>query len=396
MDPSVLTRKAFTFLLSQLLLLSICLTSFLSPAQGSSKPTMATDVFLLMEYSTGQVLYSSREHDRVPPASLTKLMSVYTLYKIMEQNSYSWQKPIPITTAVKRSYGATANLSVGEVLPLRDLYYAMLLPSANDASVALAEALAGSEDAFAKQMTINAQALGMENSSFLNASGLPIREAGLSHQHYMSAYDTALLSRQLLHEYPQILTVTSMKTAPFRDGARRLNNTNRLLEAYAGLDGLKTGFTSAAGYCFVGTAERQGLRLIAVVMGTKSVQERERATQRLLDYGFQNYYIANLWDIFTEEDLFYEQGSPSPLPVKIDKTVFFVAKKGEEHNYKPHIEWQFPSSLPILENQQLGYLSISYEGAKIVDNIPVLSKEELKNPFLPPFFPHLVPTFYGL
>ncbi|MEG6521215.1 stalk domain-containing protein [Desulfotomaculum sp. 1211_IL3151] len=241
---------------------------------------------ILVNYDTGQIIYAKHEQERFHPASITKLMVLYIVLEKIHQGLHQWEEPVQISEKVERVNEAQVYLKKGEVLSLQELVKAMMVASANDAAVALAEKVAGSEEAFVRIMNQRAVALGLTNSHFINASGLP----GMNNaNHYMSAYDIALLTKIILEEYPEALDFSRLKTTTIRNGAYPIKSTNNLLELFAGADGLKTGYTDKARWCLVATAQREDQRFISVVMGSPTKEIRSANTVALLDYGFQQY-----------------------------------------------------------------------------------------------------------
>lgn len=245
---------------------------------------------ILVNYDTGQVIYAKHEQEKFHPASITKLMVLYIILEKVHQGLLQWQEPVQISEKVERVNEAQVYLKKGEVLSLQELVKAMMVASANDAAVALAEKIAGSEAAFVQMMNQRAEELGLANSHFINVSGLP--EVNNSN-HYMSAYDIALLTKIILEEYPEALEFSKLKTTTIRNGVYPVRSTNNLLGIFAGADGLKTGHTNQARWCLVATAQREGQRFISVVLGSPTEEIRNAATIALLDYGFQHYRRVN-------------------------------------------------------------------------------------------------------
>ncbi|ABO49768.1 Serine-type D-Ala-D-Ala carboxypeptidase [Desulforamulus reducens MI-1] len=245
---------------------------------------------ILVNQDTGQVIYADQEHQPFHPASITKLMVLYILLENIHNGVLHWEDPVQASKKVERINEAQIYLREGEVLSLEEMIKAMVVASANDAAVALAERVAGSEAAFVEIMNAKALELGLRNSHFINASGLP---ASNSYNHYMSAYDIALLAKYLLEEYPEVLEFSRLTTTTIRNGSFPIANTNSLLGIFQGMDGLKTGYTDRAGWCLVATAQRNGQRMISVVLGSPSNEIRKANTTALLNYGFQHYQRVN-------------------------------------------------------------------------------------------------------
>ncbi|MTI79935.1 MAG: D-alanyl-D-alanine carboxypeptidase [Firmicutes bacterium] len=282
-------KVLFTTLM--LLFLMPCFINNVQAQEVSIRPPTFTPnakAALLMDYDTGKIVYSINEKHPLAPASITKLMTIYIVLEIIHSGEVSWNTPITTSLNVEQIEEAQVFLKQGEAYSLREMVKAMLIPSANDAAVAIAENIAGSETEFVKLMNAKAKELGLKNCHFINATGLPTHTVNDSY-HYMSAYDIATLARKLIGDYPELLEVTSLKNTTFRHGSYVIENTNDLLGNYQGMDGLKTGFTNRAKRCLCSTAKRGDLRLISVILGAPSEYERKISTINLLNYGFISY-----------------------------------------------------------------------------------------------------------
>lgn len=238
---------------------------------------------LLMDTEGGTLLYAKNIDERHPPASVTKILSMLLIMEAIDEGRASLDDPVRASAHAAGIGGSQVYLKEGETFPLEQMLIAVAVESANDAAVALAEHLYTTEDDFVRIMNARARELGMKNSRFTNVHGLP--DPG----HYMSAHDAAIAARELILKHPRILDLTSIWTYTLRPGQTELRNTNELIRDYRGADGLKTGHTNEAGWCLVGTAVRNGMRLLSVVFGTASNEARLRETKRLLDYGFRNF-----------------------------------------------------------------------------------------------------------
>ena len=239
----------------------------------------------LMEASTGESLYEKNSDVPLPPASITKVMTLLIAFEAIEQGLVDWNDDVSISEKAWRMEGSKMFLQVGDKVKLGDIITGISVVSANDGCVALAEHLYGSENAFVNVMNQRAKELGMTNSTFKNSSGLP------SEGHVMSAKDIAILSRFIIENYPEILELESQREFTYNN--IRQFNRNPLLGVFEGADGLKTGWTEEAGYCLVGTAKQDDIRMISVVLNTKSEQERFETSQELLTYGFRNFKKAD-------------------------------------------------------------------------------------------------------
>ncbi|MCM2677905.1 D-alanyl-D-alanine carboxypeptidase family protein [Alkalicoccobacillus plakortidis] len=263
---------------------------FLTPnLQADNGPT------LLFDLNKDKNLIESEINKAVPVASISKMMTEYLVLEELEAGTIAWEDTVHISEAASSKEGARIDISEGDVVSVRDLYMAMLLPSANNATTALAEYIAGSEIAFTDRMNKKAQALGLTNTSFVNPTGLTEIDKG---SNQMSAQDVALLAKALINDFPKVLQDTSRSSYTLAYSNERVHTTNNMLTkptlAFDGLDGLKTGYTDEAGYCFVGTAERDGKRYISVVLGTSHYDSRFMKTQKLFSHAFNQRYVPSL------------------------------------------------------------------------------------------------------
>lgn len=262
-------------------------------APGSAAPAdplaLQSAAAVLMDAGSGRLLYAKSEHERRSPASITKLMTMLLVYEALQAGRVKWDDPVVTSSHAVSMGGTQIYLEDGETLPLKDMLKAVAIASANDASVALAEHIAGSHEQFVTLMNARAQAIGMNDTQFRNATGLD------ADGHFSSAFDIALLSRHLVLYHPEALEMTRIYqdklNLPHRrkDKVFALDNRNKLVLFYKGADGLKTGFTGTSGYCLAATALREGTRLVAVVMGSPDPKVRQAETIKLLNHGFANY-----------------------------------------------------------------------------------------------------------
>ena len=277
---------------------------------------------ILIEASTGKVLYEKNADEAMPPASITKIMTLLLGFEALERGDIAWDDMVTISERAwsQNVEGSKMFLLVDPQVKLEDIITGISVVSANDGCIALAEHISGSVEAFVQQMNNRAKELGLSNSQFKNPHGLP--EDG----HYMSARDIAVLSRHLINNHPKILEIESKKDFTFNEIFQQ--NRNPLLGVYPGADGLKTGWTEEAGYCLVGTAIQDGMRLISVVLKTKDEAERLAASRELLDYGFQNYEVAQVADKGDRVgEIDVKNGKSLTVPVKIDDPVAAVIPK---------------------------------------------------------------------
>lgn len=283
-----------------------CMTfsAFSVLADENAAVNVTAPAAILIEAGTGQVLYEKNSHDRRPPASVTKIMTMLLVIEAIDEGTLSLDDMVRCSEFAASMGGSQVYLEPNEEMSVRDMLKAVAVASGNDAAVALAEHVAGSAEGFVDLMNQRAAALGMKDTHFVNCNGLDNPE------HLTTAYDIALMSRELVR-HPLIFEFTGIWMDSLRDGAFGLVNTNKLIRFYEGANGLKTGSTSVAKFCLSASAVRNGMNLIAVIMGADSSKDRFGDASRLLDYGFANYAIAG--SLLTPEDL-------TPLPVKKGKT----------------------------------------------------------------------------
>ena len=271
-------------------LMAAVLAAVLFPARSwAVELPVEAQAALLMEKTTGQVLYAKNEHEQLEPASVTKVMTLLLAMEALDEGRIRYDDTVTVSAYAASMGGSQVFLSEGEQITVEDLFKAICVASGNDASVAMAEHIAGSEAAFVEMMNARAEQLGMTDTHFVNCTGLDDEPEAA--EHLTTAYDIALMSRELLgHEAIKKYTTIWMDTV--RDGQFGLSNTNKLVRFYDGTTGLKTGYTSAAGHCLSASAERNGMELIAVVLHCASSTDRFESAKALLNYGFSNYALV--------------------------------------------------------------------------------------------------------
>ncbi len=325
---------------------------------------------VLIEPETMKVLYEKNGHEQRACASVTKVMTLILVMEAIDAGKLNWDQMITASAHAASMGGSDIWLEEGEQMSVRDMVKATVVASANDAAVALAEAVSGTEDEFVRQMNEKAKALGMENTVFKNCNGLD--EEG----HLTTAYDVALMSCELI-KHEEIFEFTSIWMDELRDGKTQIVNTNKLLKSYNGITGLKTGTTSQAGSCISATAERDGLSLVAVVLGSETGTDRFKAAATLLDYGFANYKKTNL--ILPEDapmEIKVKNGMENSVQLKyeIPKDIITESAKSQ---LEAKIELPEEIEAPITENQQLGTVSF-YSGEEKIAEYPILSSGSSK------------------
>lgn len=329
---------------------------------------------LLMDVATGTVLYEKNAHEKLAPASVTKIMTMLLIMEAVDQGKITLEDSVTASEAAAAKGGSQIYLKAGEVMSVSDLLKSIAVSSANDCACAMAEYLAGSEEAFVEQMNRRAEELGMADTHFVNCTGLDDGENAKEHR--TSAYDIALMSRQLLKYHPDIRKFTTIWMDTVRNGSFGLSNTNKLVRFYPGATGLKTGFTSGAGYCLSATAEREGMELIAVVMGAETSKARNAACKQLLDYGFANYAV------FTPE-----LPAGKTVPVRMGKAEFVDAipcnngailiEKGQRNTMSARVELADMVTAPVQQGQQLGTMQI-FAGEELRQQIPLVAGQSVE------------------
>ena len=281
-------------------------------------PSIAASSYLLIDAKSKKVLVEKNSTQRLPPASLTKIMTAYIVEEEIKSGRLKMDEAAPISVKAWRTGGSKMFIREGTEVAVSDLLKGVIIQSGNDASVALAEHIAGSEDAFADMMNQQAVALGLTNTNFLNATGLPDEE------HYSTAEDLAQLTIALIQNHPEQYQLYAERSYKFNNIDQP--NRNKLLWRDRSVDGVKTGYTSAAGYCLVASAERNGVRLVSVVMGTDSDEARMRESQKLLSYGFRNFDTQTLYQEginLQQLDIYFGEAEKIDLGVGEDITVTF-------------------------------------------------------------------------
>ena len=267
----------------------LALLLLLVPSRAQAALEVPGKSALLMDVATGTVLYEKNAHEPLPPASVTKVMTLLLIMEAIDDGRLQWSDLVTASETAAGKGGSQIFLKVGEQMTVADMVKSIAVSSANDCACAMAEHLCGSEAAFVEKMNARAAELGMKDTHFVNCTGLD--DDADATQHKTSAYDIAVMSRQLLKYHPKITEYTTIWMDTVRSGTFGLSNTNKLVRFYNGATGLKTGFTQGAGYCLSASAMREDMELIAVVMGCESSQQRFAACKAMLDYGFANYAL---------------------------------------------------------------------------------------------------------
>ena len=377
-----------------------CLASILplNRAEAAQDPlNIESDAAILVEAKTGKILYQKNIDAVLGIASMTKMMTEYLLLEAIKEKRVKWDQEYTVSDYV---YKISQNRKLSNVplrkdgkYTVRELYEAMAIYSANGATVAIAEIVAGSEENFVKMMNEKAAELGLKDYKFVNATGLNNRDLQGLHpagsdenaENVMSARAVATLAYHLLNEYPEILETASIPKKTFREGTDdeiKMDNWNWMLPglvySYEGVDGIKTGYTEFAGYCFTGTAERNGIRFITVVMNAKTdgqgtYKARFEETRKLLDYGFSNYSMKELYpagyQIKGKSTLPVTKGKEKSVQIETKKPLSVVVKNGQEKNWEPvyvidkkKLTKEGELTAPVKKGEKVGYMTVKYKG----------------------------------
>ncbi|MCI8810117.1 MAG: D-alanyl-D-alanine carboxypeptidase [Oscillibacter sp.] len=354
------------------LIASFCaLLLFLGPA-ASAAYAVEVDApsALLMEKETGTVLFAKDEHTQREPASVTKVMTLLLTMEAVDSGQLSYDTMVTASAHACSMGGSQIWLKENEQMSVHDMLKAVCVVSANDCAVALAEQVAGSEDAFVERMNQRAQELGMEDTHFCNATGLPA--AG----HVTSAYDIALMSRELILNHPDIRQYTTIWMDTLRDGTSQLVNTNRLVRFFDGATGLKTGSTDSALYCLSGTAERDGMELIAVIMKDATSNQRFEDAKTLLTYGFSNYALCKITLDTPLPPVPVELGSQATVQPVLSAGDALLLEKSKAGNLTQTVSLAESIAAPVAPGDRLGTLTVT-SGEEIVAELPLLAGESV-------------------
>ncbi len=362
------SRGTTTFICS---LLTMCYAGLVCAAAPiiPPPPTINATSYLLIDATSQKVLVEHNPHERKAPASLTKIMTAYLAAQEISAGRINPMDEVLISIRAWRTGGSKMFIREGTKVQVSDLMKGIVIQSGNDASIAIAEHIAGSESAFADMMNQQASVLGMKNSHFRNATGLPDDE------HYSSAWDMALLTRDLINRFPEHYAMYSERSFKFNDIEQP--NRNDLLWRDKTVDGVKTGYTRAAGYCLVASAVREGMRLVSVVMGTDSDQARMRESQKLLSYGFRYFETQTLYEkdvALKEHDLFYGEAETVSLGLAEDVTLTFP--RGYYKNIEVNLEVPKLLEAPLSRGDQVGEITLTL-AEDVLYRAPLLVLEDV-------------------
>ena len=358
-------RRAFV-LLAMLLLLG-CLPC---PVQAADLKVGGKSA-LLMDAATGTILFESNAHEPLAPASVTKVMTMLLIMESIDSGKINWDDTVSTSEAAAAKGGSQVYLKVGETMTVTDMLKSIAVSSANDCACAMAEHIAGSEPAFVDLMNRRAKELGMNDTHFVNCTGLDDSEE--ARQHRTSAHDIAVMSRQLLKYHPDIKKFTTIWMDSVRNGAFGLSNTNKLVRFYDGATGLKTGFTSGAGYCLSASAAREGMELIAVVMGAEDSKVRFNACKTMLDHGFANYAII-CPDLCEAGDIPVILGKAAAVQPRLSESPELLIEKAQKSSITTEILLEEKLPAPVSQGQRIGTMAIK-SGQQILKEIPLVAAQ---------------------
>ena len=352
------------------------LTLSAAVAQTMPAPTVAARSYMLLDATSGQVLAAQEPDLRIEPASLTKIMTAYLVFKAIEDKKLTLDQMVNVSVKAWKVSGDSSKMFIEPATPvsIKDLLYGLIVQSGNDAAVALAEAVAGTEDAFAVLMNREAERMGLKSTRFANAAGMP------SPDNYSTAGDLSVLAARLIRDYPEMYKIYSTKSFTYNKITQP--NRNRLLWLDPTVDGMKTGHTQAAGYCLIASSHRPNgtsgeRRLVSVVLGTRSDSVRAQESQKLLNWGFLNFDTVKLYAkgqaVATPE---VWKGAQKEVKLGFDRDMYVTVPKGTAEKMKPVVERKDPLVAPIAQNSRVGTLKMVADG-KTITEAPLLALEQV-------------------
>jgi D-alanyl-D-alanine carboxypeptidase (penicillin-binding protein 5/6) len=339
-------------------------------ANPPALPDLAVKAYLLRDHNSNTIVASSNSDMRVEPASLTKIMTAYLSFKALKTGKLTLMQPLPISEHAAKAEGSRMFVVQDSQVAVDDLLKGMIIQSGNDASIALAEGVAGTEPAFVDAMNQEAKRLGMQKTHFMNATGLPDAD------HYTTASDLALLASALIDDFPaEYQRYYSTKEYTYNKITQ--NNRNRLLWLDPNVDGMKTGHTESAGYCLIASAKRDGVRRTSVVLGAPSDAARATESQKLLNFGFQHFDSTLVYKKGQRiNTLKVWKGSSNTVEASTKKDIFVTLPKGEIKNVKGVVSSIQPLIAPIKKGQVVGHIQLMLNG-KVIQELPLVAKESV-------------------
>lgn len=351
-------------------IVTLFLSLFISVSHAQTPPPVIGKAWLVADVSSGQILASEKADERFEPASLTKIMTAYLTFQALKDKKLALETVVPVSERAWRAGGSRMFIDPKNPVTVDELIRGMIVQSGNDACIALAEAIGGTESVFAQMMNREALRLGMKNSNFVNSNGLP------DPQHYSSARDIYLLASALIRDFPaEYSTYYSIKQYRFNNITQM--NRNRLLWLDPSVDGMKTGYTDAAGYCLVASSKRGPRRLLSVLLGSSSESTREQESQKLLNWGFQFFDAVKLYDKGAPvKAIEVWKGTAASVNAGFETDLLITVPKGQGEKLKVDLLAQQPLVAPLNKGQRVGLLRITLDG-KPIGEYPVLALESV-------------------
>jgi serine-type D-Ala-D-Ala carboxypeptidase (penicillin-binding protein 5/6) len=351
------------------ILLTLLVTGLAGAAPVPAPPKVAASSYILMDYASGRILAEKNSSQRLEPASITKIMTAYAVLKEIQGGNVNLKDQTVVSEKAWRMPGSRMFIEVGSKLDVETLLKGMIIQSGNDASVALAEHVAGSEDAFAGLMNKHAQSLGMTDSNFVNSTGMP------DSQHLTTARDIASMAMATIREFPEFYSMYAIRE--FSHNNIKQYNRNKLLWRDKSVDGIKTGHTENAGYCLAASAKRNGMRLISVVMGTKSVKERTKISQSLLNYGFRFYETHKLYGAGeTLNNARVWKGDKEQLALGLQQDLHITIPRNQYKNLKAEMVLNPKLEAPINKGGRIGTVKITLSGKPFTE-VPLIALHDV-------------------
>ena len=353
------------------LLAALCVLTLLPRTAVAVELPLTSRAALLMEKTTGQILFAQNEHEALEPASVTKIMTLLLTMDAIDSGAMAYDDVVTVSANAAGMGGSQVFLAEGEKITVEELLKSVCVSSGNDAAVALAEKVSGVTELFVEQMNNRAKGLGMDDTHFVNCTGLTAKG------HVTSAYDIALMSRELLTKHPDIRRFTTIWMDTIRDGTFGLANTNKLIRFYDGATGLKTGYTSSAGYCISATAEREGMELIAVIMKGETADKRNTDAKALLNYGFSTYALVSAAPEEPLPALPVSMGEAEQVSLTLpEEGVTALVEKARANTLERRIELPESLTAPVAVEQPVGTLTLLDSETEVL-TVPILAAEDV-------------------
>ncbi len=357
-----------------MLLAAMLVLAAMIPAVRAETPQYCGKSYCLIDAATGKLLLAHNEHEPLAPASVTKIMTLLLIMEAVDSGQIGWDDLVTASEAAAAKGGSQVYLKVGETMRVEEMVKSITVSSANDCACAMAELLAGTESSFVEKMNARAKELGMEDTNFVNCTGLD--DSPDASKHRTSAYDIALMSRELLTKHPDIKKFTTIWMDSVRNGAFGLSNTNKLVRFYPGCTGLKTGFTSSAGYCLSASALRDGMELIAVVMGCETSADRFASCRQMLDYGFAGYALYTA-EIPAAEGIPVKLGTEKSIVPVPEKSSQLLVEKSELSSITTETTLLPELTAPVHKGSELGVVTVR-SGDKVLARISLIAPEDVE------------------